>query len=132
MVRTLELDLIPSLAKTRNQGKDSVRTMETLLRSHLSSPKKQKEVALIVSLVFSYLGDKRLRKNNQAGQQLYSGHRRYYLTGTRGPNYKEGHRCWCCCIIVFSSHIRTNLLKLFNRITKGTIGTQRFILGHLF
>lgn len=62
MVRTLELDLIPSLAKTRNQGKDPVRTMETLLRSHLSSPKKQKEVALIVRLVFSYLGDKRLRK----------------------------------------------------------------------
>jgi AcrR family transcriptional regulator len=62
MVRTLELDLIPSLAKTRNQGKDPVRTMENLLRSHLSSPKKQKEVALIVSLVISYLGDKRLRK----------------------------------------------------------------------
>ncbi len=62
MVRTLELDLIPSLAKTRNQEKNPMRTMETLLHSQLSSPKKQKKVAVIVSLVFSYLGNKPLRK----------------------------------------------------------------------
>lgn len=62
IVKTLELDLISSLAKTRSKEKDPLEIMETLLGNYLSSPKKQKEVAVIMSLVFSYLGNKPVRK----------------------------------------------------------------------
>lgn len=62
IVKTLELDLISSLGRMRNKEKDPIEIMETLLRNHLSSPKKQKELALIMSLVFSYLGNKPVRK----------------------------------------------------------------------
>lgn len=62
IAKTLELDLISSLGRTRNQEKDPIEIMETLLRNHLSSPRKKKELALIVSLIFSYLGNKPVRK----------------------------------------------------------------------
>jgi len=62
VVEMLELDLIPPLTKRRSKKDDPVETMQALLHSYLSSPKKQREVAVIASLVFSNLGDRPLRR----------------------------------------------------------------------
>jgi len=62
MIRLLETNLIRSLAKMRRHEKNPLKIMETLLHSHLCSPKRQKEVAAVVSLIFSHLGNKPLRK----------------------------------------------------------------------
>ncbi len=62
LVRVLETNLIRSLTKVKRRKENPLKITETLLRSHLCSPKRQKEVAVVVSLIFSHLGDKPLQK----------------------------------------------------------------------